>query len=110
MTQMVDQSIERQLSKFNMSMPTLTLHEKNNVYSVEANLPGIPPEDISISYKNGYVTVSGKKQSSTVSNDGNSSSEYHQYFSNTVRVPGHPDTKKIKASTSNGLLTISIPK
>ena len=110
MTQMVDQSVERQFSKFNMSMPTLTLHEKNNVYQVETSLPGISPEDISISYKNGYVTVSGKKKTSTVSADGNSSSEYHQQFYNTIRVPGNPDTKLIKASTSHGLLTISIPK
>ena len=110
MTQMVDQSVERQLSKFNMSMPTLTLHEKNNGYQVETSLPGISPEDISVSYKNGYVTVSGKKKTFTVSADGNSASEYNQQFSNTVRVPGNPDTKQIKASTSNGMLTVSIPK
>jgi len=110
MVQMVDQSVERQLSKINTTMPTLTLQEKNNGYQVETSLPGISPEDISVSYKNGYVTVSGKKKTSTVSADGNSASEYHQYFSNTVRVPGNPDTQKIRASTSNGLLTVSIPK
>jgi len=110
MAKMVDQSVEKNLSKMNTSIPELTLTEKNNAYHIQSSIPGISPEDLSISYKKGYLTVSGKKETSNISADGNMMSSSQQLFSNTIRIPGNPDSKQIKATTLHGVLTVAIPK
>ncbi|MCE2162376.1 Hsp20 family protein, partial [Streptococcus thermophilus] len=45
------------------------IHETDNEYIVEAELPGIPKEDIQVNYENGVLTISGQRQIDAATED-----------------------------------------
>ncbi len=78
-------------------------------YAIDVELPGVKKEDVSIEYKNEYLTVSVSMKESENSKKYmlrerkyvNSSRSYHV---------GEIDEKSIKASFENGVLSIRFPK
>lgn len=45
---------------FKGNMVKTDIHETDNEYLLEAELPGIPKENIQINYENGILTIEGK--------------------------------------------------
>ena len=45
------------------------IHENDSEYLVEAELPGIPKENIQVTYENGILTIAGQHQSDTTTED-----------------------------------------
>ena len=50
---------------FKGNMVKTDIHETDNEYLLEAELPGIPKENIQINYENGILTIEGKHQTDT---------------------------------------------
>ena len=54
---------------FKGNMVKTDIHETDNEYLLEAELPGIPKENIQINYENGILTIEGKHQTDTQKED-----------------------------------------
>ncbi len=54
---------------FKANMIKTDIHENDSEYLVEAELPGIPKENIQVTYENGILTIAGQHQSDTTTED-----------------------------------------
>ena len=85
--------------------------DKDGKYYLKAELPGINKEDINVEVKDGYVTVSGKKEETSEKKD----TDYYLKetksgsFSRSFRLYNKVDEDKIEANYKDGVLTVIIP-
>ena len=87
------------------------IYEKDGIYHIEADIPGLDKENISIEHNNGYITIKAVKEDSNVSEDKNIIRK-ERFYGNMERkfYVGDVDDENIKASFNNGVLKISVPK
>ena len=101
---------------FNDFKPNLIktdIHETDNEYIVEAELPGIPKEDIQVTYEDGVLTISGQHQIEKVTEDKKGSLLRSERSLTNVRRQYLLEKVKedeIKASYSDGILKLILPK
>lgn len=87
------------------------IFEKDGVYHIEADVPGIDKKDISIEHNNGYITIKATKENSNESEDKNVIRKERFYGSMERKFyVGDVDDENISASFENGVLKISVPK
>ena len=98
---------------FKSNLIKTDIHETDNEYLVEAELPGIPKENIQVTYEDGVLTISGQQQIDTVDEDKKGklirserslTSVRRQYLLENVKED------EIKASYSEGILKLTLPK
>lgn len=98
---------------FKSNLIKTDIHETDNEYLVKAELPGIPKENIQVTYEDGVLTISGQQQTDTVDEDKKGklirserslTSVRRQYLLENVRED------EIKASYSDGILKVTLPK
>jgi HSP20 family protein len=93
-------------------VPALDLSETAEGYLVEAAVPGLKPEDVEITVENNVLTIKGETRQDVDDKKRN----YHRIerrFGSFQRTIGLPTTVKadaIKASLTNGVLRLEIPK
>jgi len=92
--------------------PKVDIIEKKKKIEVKAEVPGIEVDDLDISLKGQYLTISGsKKQEKEDSTD----NYYHLErsfgsFSRTVELPEPVDESNVDASYKKGVLSIKLKK
>lgn len=92
--------------------PRADVHETDDAYKVEFDLPGIDKNDVKVKFEENTLTVSGERKSETKSDENN----YHRVeraygsFCRSVRLPKNVNSQKINASFKNGVLEITLPK
>lgn len=92
--------------------PFINLSETEDALTVEAELPGINPEDLDISVINDILTIRGEKFEEAVEDRG----YYHRVerrfgsFSRAIRLPCSVNVEEIKATYKKGVLNIFMPK
>jgi HSP20 family protein len=91
--------------------PIVDFSEKDGKYYLTAEIPGLSKEDISVTFDNGYVTISGKKESNKEEEDADYYVKESRYgsFSRTFRLPVKVDEEKVNATYKDGVLTVSMP-
>lgn len=92
--------------------PAIEVTEMESAFEVQAALPGIKKEDISIEVENNRLKISGERSSSSTSeNDKTHISEFrYGKFERAVLLPKNADYEKIEARFEDGLLKVSILK
>lgn len=86
------------------------LYESDNAYLIQFPAPGVAPENVSVGFENGLLTVSierredrsGKKYIRRERGDLKTTRSYS--------VSGDVDVEKIEARLLNGILMVSVPK
>lgn len=93
------------------AMP-VELHEKDNEYSVKAELPGVKKEDLDIDIDKNHITINAKKEEELKEDTkGYRKSEFkYGEFSRTVYFPQEINIDKTKATLEHGILSIVAPK
>ena len=92
--------------------PAVDVRETQEAYTLEADVPGLKKEDISITVSDDTVTLKGERKSETESND----RTYHRVerthgaFTRSFRIPDGFDHEKVKAHYDQGVLTVTLPK
>jgi HSP20 family protein len=88
-------------------MPAVDMIRDNGNLVVRAEVPGIKPEEIDIRVDAGMLTISGKHEEK----DKEYVRRERRYgaFSRTMALPEGVDPKKIKATTTDGVLEIRVP-
>jgi len=92
--------------------PAVDLYDDKDFFTVQAELPGMKKEDIEINLHDGFLTLSGeRKQEQKFENaEVYRSERFLGRFHRTISLPSEVDAAKIKASYSEGVLTVTLPK
>ena len=99
--------------RFNLHMP-LDVIENDDEFVVKADIAGIDPEDVEITYTNNTLTLKGEVKDER--EEGKENSRYHvrerRYgsFVRSISMPGTIDVENIKADSENGVLVLHLPK
>jgi HSP20 family protein len=96
-------------------VPAMDVAERGDAYLVQAELPGVSPDQVDVSFEQNVLTIRGTKPASfDVANDGElrvfAAERVHGTFERSVRLPEFVNADRISASFVNGLLTITVPK
>ncbi len=95
-----------------MTFPPLNVWEDDEVYHVEAELPGFKMDDLDISMLGNQITIKGERKNETKNED----ATYHRRertfgsFIRTLRLPGGVELEKASATLSKGVLMLDLPK
>ena len=98
---------------FKSNLIKTDIHETDNEYLVEAELPGIPKENIQVTYEDGVLTISGQQQIDTVDEDKKGKLIRSERSSTSLRrkyLLENVKEDEIKASYSDGILKVTLPK
>ena len=100
------------LSPFTMNEQFKTdIKETQDEYKIQAELPGVNKEDISLEYNNNYLTVKAVRSNENESNENNFIRRERSYgeFSRSFYI-SNVDKNTINANFENGVLNITLPK
>lgn len=89
------------------------VRESDTAYTVQAEIPGVPKEDIHVSLDGGVVTVSAEvKQEDSQSRDEKvlRTERYYGSVSRSFQLPAEVDSTKAEAKYDNGVLKLTLPK
>jgi HSP20 family protein len=106
-----DRLVGRAFSR-NAWVPALDVRETDDRFELSLDLPGIDPDAVSVSFEDGMLTVSGKREFA----DENKGETWHRIergfgtFARSVRLPRTADPDRIEATFDKGVLTIAVPK
>jgi HSP20 family protein len=96
-------------------VPALDVAERGDAYVIHAELPGVSPDQVDVSFEQNVLTIRGTKPASfDVATDGEvrvfAAERVHGSFERSVRLPEFVDAERIDANFTNGLLTVTVPK
>lgn len=88
------------------------IYEKDNVYYVEADIPGYDKNNIKIEFNKGSLSIIAEIKKEQVENDKKYLRRERKYYGKVERsfYLGEVDEDAIEATFNNGILKISIPK
>lgn len=87
------------------------IYEKDGIYHIEADIPGIDKKDISIEHSNGYITIKAVKEETNDTEEKNIIRKERFYGTMERKFyVGDIDEENISAKFENGVLKIAIPK
>jgi HSP20 family protein len=94
--------------------PVVDVREKDGVYLIEAELPGVSEKDLKLELKNGLLTLSTEKKVESKDKDETGKwirrERRESYFSRSFELPEDADGDKVEARFKDGLLTVELPK
>ena len=96
-------------------VPALDVAERGDAYVIHAELPGVSPDQVDVSFEQNVLTIRGTKPASfDVAAEGElrmfAAERVHGSFERSVRLPEFVDADNIEANFTNGLLTVTVPK
>ena len=92
--------------------PLVNISEDTEHIYVQAELPGVNPEDLEITLKEQNLVLRGERKIPAEEKNVN----YHRreresgFFRRVLRVPAQVDPDKVEASCKDGVLTITLAK
>lgn len=93
-------------------MPPVDIHENDDAYILEADLPGLTTEGITVSVIEDRVTLKGNRKREEMHEE----KGYRRFeraegsFERSFRIQGGIDASKVEARMENGVLTVILPK
>lgn len=94
------------------SAPALEMTETDKNYKISAELPGIEPESVEVTFEDGLLRIAGEKKEVREENERGYRLSERTYgaFERIVELPTAANPDKIDAKFKNGILTISVAK
>lgn len=92
--------------------PVVDTYEKNDHIVVNAELPGVNKEDITVDVKNNVLTISGERKHEENVNETNyyRNERFYGKFQRSFTLPDNVDAEKVDAVYKDGVLEVKIPK
>ena len=116
----LQREIDKVFAEFNRNIadnsfgpsPDMDLKETPEGIELTVELPGIKPEDLSVSIDDGVLTVSGEKRSETDEARKGYRMVERRYgaFSRSLKLPAGVLAEQMAATLDKGVLTISAPR
>jgi HSP20 family protein len=98
-----------------MWLPLVDTYQTEKNFVIEADLPGVHPENVEISFENGVLTLAGTRAPTLPAKEKQelkvfTSERISGKFARSIRLPEQVDAEKIEATFSFGVLTVTVPK
>ena len=96
----------------NAWVPPLDVRETEDRFEVTLDLPGMDPEAVGVTFEDGSLTITGKRD---LANE-EKGETWHRIersygtFARSIRLPQTADPERIDATFDKGVLTVSVPK
>lgn len=93
--------------------PAVDIREEKDRFVIEADLPGVDPNDIEVTMENGMLTLKGERKVEKQAGSGDGYKRVERAYGMFYRrfsLPDTADPDQIKAHGKNGVLEIVIPK
>jgi HSP20 family protein len=92
--------------------PGVDVVEEPDAYVFHADLPGVPKENVEITFEDNILTIAGARERREESNQGQYRRIERRYgrFTRSFALPSQVDTAKVDASFHDGVLVIRVPK
>ena len=105
---MLDESLD---DRERACTPALDVGRYDGHPVVRAGLPGIKPEEVKIEVEGDFLTISGEQEERTEDKDEDYVRRERRYgsFSRSMALPGGVDAKKVRASTRDGVVEVTVP-
>ena len=110
--QLFDRYLDRTWDPFAGGFPAVEVSESANETVVIAELPGVKREDITITVKDGVLTIGGERKALELPADGSCvrSEIPHGEFRRSIALTHPLKLGDVSAELKNGLLRIRLPK
>ena len=97
---------------YGVSSPSVNIIEGKDDFRIEVAAPGLEKEDFRINLQNNTLTISSEKEEKQEEKNEKFMRREFSYlqFSRSFSLPVSADSEHIKATYTNGVLCISIPK
>ena len=95
------------------SQMKVDVKETNSGYTVQAEVPGVPKEDIHVSVEGNVVSLRAEVRQLDQQVEGEKVLRSERYFGQVARsfqLPADIDAARAKAKYDNGVLTLTLPK
>jgi len=95
-----------------IQMPKIEVSEDDKSYTVEAELPGLSEDDVSVQLEEGVLTISGERKHEEEKKEKGVQYSERSYgmFKRTLQVPADVKEDGIQAKFKNGVLRLEMPK
>lgn len=92
--------------------PAVDMTETDKAYKITAELPGMDPDNVEVTFDDGRLRISGEKREELEENERGYSFSERTYgaFERILELPSAARADKIKAKFKNGVLTVTVPK
>jgi HSP20 family protein len=92
--------------------PAVDICERKDAYLVTAELPGVKPGDVEITFEDGLLTIQGERHSASYAAGEKAHRIERRYgaFRRSIILPSHVEADKIEASAQDGVLQVLVPK
>jgi HSP20 family protein len=92
--------------------PAIDMSETDKAYKVTAELPGMEPENVEVTFEDGLLRIAGEKREQRDENEQGYRFSERTYgsFERLIQLPAAALGDKIKAKFKNGVLTVTVPK
>jgi HSP20 family protein len=94
------------------AVPLIDMSETDKAYKVTAELPGMDPENVDVTFDDGVLRIAGEKREQREENEKGYRFSERTYgsFERLLELPSVAQGDKIKAKFKNGVLTVTVPK
>lgn len=90
--------------------PSVDVHEANDRFVVQADLPGVEAKEIEVSAEQGVLTIRGERRTEHRSEGYQRTERVEGTFMRRFTLPQTAQADAIKARYVNGVLEVAIPK
>ena len=92
--------------------PAIEMSETDRSYKVSAELPGMDPDNVDVSFEDGVLRIAGEKKEEREENERGYRFSERSYgsFERMITLPAAADPEKISAKFRNGLLSVTVAK
>ena len=91
-------------------IPSVDIKEKDGMYLIRADLPGVREEDIQVEVNNDQLIIKGNRRKDSSGNDEQSHivERYYGPFERVVKLPNGINESAIKKEYKDGILLVTI--
>ncbi len=93
-------------------MPAVDIHEDDHRFVIEADVPGVKPDDIEVTMERGVLSIRGERASVSEEQEAGYKrvERVRGSFYRRFSLPDSADDERIEAHGRDGVLQITIPK
>jgi HSP20 family protein len=91
-------------------IPLVDIEETEDAWIVEADLPGVKPEDVNVEVRGTELAISGEIKEREREGMLRRRTRKTGEFDYHITLPGEADADRIEAQLENGVLTVRVPK
>src|SRR5688572_19011951 len=91
-------------------IPLVDIEEAEDAWIVEADLPGVKPEDVNVEVRGSELAISGEIKEREREGILRRRTRKTGEFDYHITIPGDADADHIEATLQDGVLTVRIPK